>query len=280
MAGDAAVDGTRSPAALAARAGTVDPSLASLAGDLLRTIPAAVRDAGSPRQAADALLALALGHEAAVRERQLEAIARHSGGECGQRVRRLQAQVRDLEPRLRLPAVQTLFPRLRTLSVDERSGLAVLLNRLALADGTMDTFEFCIARLASTWLRDARAVREPGPRLALADVREAAGLLLSVLAWQGAGDDPARAQAAAAAGLARLPGSPPAATAPPPDWAPRLWRAFDQLDRLWPHDKRALIEAMAAVVLHDRQVLSAEADLLRTACAVLHCPLPLLDDGH
>ena len=44
---------------------------------------------------------------------------------------------------------------MRTLSADERGGLAVLLNRLALADGTMDIFEFCLARLASTWLRDA-----------------------------------------------------------------------------------------------------------------------------
>jgi hypothetical protein len=41
-----------------------------------------------------------------------------------------------------------------------------------------------------------------------------------------------------------------------------------------------LVEALVDAVSSDQRVSVAEAELLRTVCAVLHCPLPaLLEQG-
>jgi len=265
------------PTELADRAGTVDPALAPRAGDLLRAIPAAVRDAVTPWQAAEAMLAIALSQDAAVRARQLDAVRQRLGGECGRRVDALFLRVRDLEPRLRLPAAQSLFPRLRTLPAPARGDLSALLGELARADGVMDVFEFCLARLASTWLHDVRKSRAVGSQATATAARDAASLLLSVLAWHGSGGAAQVALGALAAGFERLGYPAPTSAALPEDWQPKLWRAFDRLDGLGPHDKHELVAAMAAVALNDGVVHAVESELLRTACAVLHCPLPLLD---
>ena len=50
-----------------------------------------------------------------------------------------------------------------------------------------------------------------------------------------------------------------------------VWEALDALD---PLAKQALVEGVTAAVSHDGRIAVAEAELLRTICAVLHCPLP------
>ena len=51
-----------------------------------------------------------------------------------------------------------------------------------------------------------------------------------------------------------------------PVWAP--------LDALDPLAKQSVVEGLVATVGHDGTVNVAEAELLRTICAALHCPLP------
>ncbi len=46
------------------------------------------------------------------------------------------------------------------------------------------------------------------------------------------------------------------------------------LDALEPLAKEALVEAITAAISHDGRIGVAEAELLRTICGVLHCPLP------
>jgi len=42
-----------------------------------------------------------------------------------------------------------------------------------------------------------------------------------------------------------------------------------------------LIEGMVRCIAHDRRLSVEEGELLRTVCAVLHCPLPpILGSGH
>ncbi len=60
-----------------------------------------------------------------------------------------------------------------------------------------------------------------------------------------------------------------------PAWS-RLWAALSKLEALHPLAKRELVEALVATISHDGLLTVAEAELLRTTCAVLRCPLPLL----
>jgi hypothetical protein len=50
-----------------------------------------------------------------------------------------------------------------------------------------------------------------------------------------------------------------------------VWPALDALD---PLATQALVEGLTAAISHDGRITVAEAELLRTICGVLHCPLP------
>ncbi|NUT37753.1 MAG: peptidase M48, partial [Hamadaea sp.] len=68
----------------------------------------------------------------------------------------------------------------------------------------------------------------------------------------------------------------PARYVPPPRGVVELEGVWTALDELAPADKSRLVQAVVAVIGADRSVSVAEAELLRTVCALLHCPLPPL----
>lgn len=49
--------------------------------------------------------------------------------------------------------------------------------------------------------------------------------------------------------------------------------------RLQPAAKERLVGALVVAISHDGRMTVAESELLRTICAVLHCPLPPLWRG-
>ena len=55
-----------------------------------------------------------------------------------------------------------------------------------------------------------------------------------------------------------------------------LEQVWPSLDLLHPMAKKLLVEAVTIAASHDGRVSVAEAELLRTICAILHCPLPPL----
>jgi hypothetical protein len=60
------------------------------------------------------------------------------------------------------------------------------------------------------------------------------------------------------------------------EWPAKLRDALARLVHLRPFAKKVLIEGMVRCIAHDRTLSVAEGELLRTVCAVLHCPLPPL----
>jgi hypothetical protein len=59
-----------------------------------------------------------------------------------------------------------------------------------------------------------------------------------------------------------------------PEWPTALKDALARLVHLRPFAKKVLIEGMVRCIAYDRTLSVAEGELLRTVCAVLHCPLP------
>ncbi len=60
------------------------------------------------------------------------------------------------------------------------------------------------------------------------------------------------------------------------DWPQRTGAALTQLDQLQPQAKQKLIEALVRTVANDGMLKVEESELLRTTCALLHCPMPIL----
>jgi hypothetical protein len=100
-------------------------------------------------------------------------------------------------------------------------------------------------------------------------------VLFSVLAQHGHEDDTAARRAYEAGVHHLLPRERPAFVASE-NWAQALDVALSRLDQLAPVMKEQLVEALLKTVTHDQQLTLGEAELLRTVCATLHCPLPPL----
>jgi hypothetical protein len=189
----------------------------------------------------------------------------------------LRGQASDLDPMLRLAVVQLAAPQLAARPAGERAALLAQLDEIAHADNTITAFEYCLKRVVGSYLRDAEAPASrsrPG-RAPVQAVQDAALTLLATIAAAGNADGAAAERAFHAAVARLLPGRS-VAYAPPADPWRALDAGWDALDSLDPRNKRVIVESLVAAVSDDGVLTVDEAELLRTACTLLHCPLPPL----
>jgi Zn-dependent protease with chaperone function len=227
----------------------------------------------SPGGAQALVLALLISDDPALRQRQLEILSKSANAASVEVVQRVTPIAHALNPMLRLPILQRAFPALRRSTVPQRKALAKLVNDLIHADARVEVFEFCLAKLLETLLNDELSASIPHGKLTLEDEAGEISLLFATLAQIGAQDEQA-ARAAYEVGISTvLPmRRPPFAAAP--DWQQKLSAAFPRLEQLHPFAKKAVIEGLVKTVANDEMLMNEEAELLRTVCAVLHCPLP------
>ena len=183
-----------------------------------------------------------------------------------------------LHPMLRLPLAALAFPALRQRPRPELDAFLAAADAMVHADGRVSVFEYCLGRLLQVQVREAldparhaRFGRRKAP-----GVRAEFATLLAVLAEAGHPGDPDGARRAYLAGLQRVLPRDHLPYAPPAAGVQALDVVWEPLDALAPPAKQVLVEALVDAVSHDGRVTVAEAELLRTVCAVLHCPLPAL----
>jgi Zn-dependent protease with chaperone function len=269
---------TVEPAAVSARVGTITADDLARGAALSARIPAEYRTAASQGSTAVPLvLSLLLDADPDTRTRQLGGLTPRLGEPVAQATQSIAKQLPPLEAILRLPVASLAAAQLTARPVAERAALVAALDELARADGAISVFEYCLTRLIGSYIADAAAPRarsRPG-RAPVQAVRDAALTLLAAVAAAG-NERPDAAQRAFGAAVARLlPGSA-VPYAPPGD----PWRALDAgwepLNGLDPRNKQVLVESLVAGVSDDGVLTPAEAELLRTACALIRCPLPPL----
>jgi hypothetical protein len=212
-----------------------------------------------------------------VRDRQLQAVTTRLGARTAVTAVRLADQLTRLDPILRLPVVALATPSVVARPQPERDAVIAALDELARADSSITVFEYCMTRLVGSYLLDASSPRRRSRsgRASASAMQDAALNVLAAVAAAG-NPDPAAAERAFRSGLAKLlPGSS-AGYNPPAE----MWRAldagWDALDSLNAQNKRVLVESLVAAIADDGVVTPSEAELLRTACALVHCPLPPL----
>lgn len=264
------------PAAVTARVGSMTPADLARGAELSAQIPPQFRQLASQASTAVPLvLSMLLHREPDVRAKQLAIVRTRLGPEAADASARLAEQIHALAPQLRLPVLDLAAPLLTARPRPALDALVQALDELALADGRVSLFEYCLTRLVSSYVHDVSdppGRSKPG-RADVAGVQNAAFTLLAALAHTG-NDDPAAAARAFAAGVATLLPGTTAAYAPPAD----TWRALDAgwrpLDGISPAHKQRLVQALVVAVRDDGVLTLNEAELLRTACGLLHCPKP------
>jgi Zn-dependent protease with chaperone function len=267
------------PQEIADQVGHVETIHVEQARELRLALPMALREfVESSGRARCLVLALLLSRDPGVRERQVSMLAASTGPADLDVVNETVPIVESLAPMLRLPALLQIFPALRRLPIGERQALAKLADNLIRIDARVDIFEFCLAHLLSTLLRDEIQARAPHGKLSLADAEADIHVLFAKLADFGA-SDARQARMAYEAGMHTvLPRHrPPFADVE--NWPRKLGESLTRLEKLQPFAKKVLIEGLVKTISHDDRLNVSEAELLRTVCAALHCPLPPLLPG-
>lgn len=264
--------------AVAEQVGHPDTGDYRAAAALSSSIPEELAAAAHARDRAMSLVfALLLNADATVRAHQLERIRRiHDVGTAAE-VETLAGMTARVHPMQRLPLAAMAFPALRRLPRPTLQVFVIVLKELIHADGRVSLDEYCLARLVGVQVMDAlnpaqtRVMGRIRPGQAEAELRD----LFAVLAEYGHGDAEGARRAYRLGMQEVLPNARPV-YAPPPDWATALDRALPRLDLLAPAGKEMVVRGMTEAISADGMVSVREAELLRTVCAALHCPLPPL----
>jgi len=259
---------------IAALAGTMASENVSYAQSARDAVPEGLRDFVQSADHARALVLVVLASkDPEVRAEQQRILESAYGAEFTARVLGMQGLADSLQPALRLPAIQQLFPALRRLSLSERQQLRDVVVQLANADARIDVFECCLSLLLAVNLRyELEAAPMHGSGSILQEV-EAIHTLFVILAVQGTGDD-ARARRAYEAGISVVLPQHRPPFREIEQWPKALGDSLARLTKLRPFAKKVLIEGLVHCIAHDQKLSVEEGELLRTVCAVLHCPLP------
>jgi len=245
---------------------------------IVSTLPGMVRALAAQRDAAaPLLLGLLLDDDAEIADKQRSEIVARLGVQAASEARRLRDEhLRALHPMLRLPLAALAFPTLRLRPRPELATFLDTVHAMVHTDGRVSLFEYCLGRLLEVQLREtldpsryARfGRRKPG------GVRQEFATLLAVVAQAGNPSNPDEARRAYLAGMQRVLPRDHLPYAPPAEGVLALDAVWGPLDALDPLAKQVAVEAITDAVSHDGRVSVAEAELLRTICGVLHCPLP------
>jgi len=249
-----------------------------IASQLRRSIPELLYDAAHSHELAYLLtIALILDRSGRVVDRQLALATERLGRERTQLVRQYYDEILKAGTKYRLPLLEIAFPALKRRPTPQLAYLIDLTKRMIDVDGEVDLYEYCFYRILVCNLGQAvdPASRRRRKRASHKPVRRAAVDLLRVVAIHGhTGDD--QRQRAFNAGLAVF-----------GNWGEKFSYADDRgssvtiLDQslemllaLNGEGQQMLLEAVTAVVMHDKTLSTAEAELIRAICASLDCPLP------
>jgi len=269
----------RSAVESASLVGTMDGAKVDYAARLLDALPRELRERlREPEGARAALVALLLAPKEDVLKLQLDALAAKGMGALGEQARRVELLTRRLGPAFHMPVVDLALPSIKSAPESSKSELIEALQTVIYADRRVSLHEFVILTL----VRNQLAPREkPGAagNMKLADLQDAALVVLSLVAHAGTRQDATgpRGEAVAAAMRAGLAEAGLTSVAPVASLTlEAAAAALEMLKNLAPMQKAVLVKSLFATVSADGTIRVVEAELMRLVGAVLDCPLPPL----
>ncbi|MFO1453153.1 MAG: M48 family metallopeptidase [Lysobacterales bacterium] len=249
------------------------------ANAIAASMPEALRDLARGRDTVmPLLLAMLLAEDEPLQAAQQQIMQSALGGDVAEQALRIHQQLTvDLHPMLRLPLASLAFPVLRLRPRPQLNGFLQTVQAVIHADAQVSLFDYCLGKLLDVQVREAldpaRYARfgrsKPG------NVRNEFATLLAVVAHYG-NNDATAAKRAYLAGLQRVLPRDHVPYAPPAQGVQALEAVWAPLDALDPLAKQVMVEAITEAISSDGCVNVAEAELVRTICGVLHCPLPVM----
>jgi Zn-dependent protease with chaperone function len=265
-----------SPPAVSQQVGNPRADDYQRAGEIMHSIPDLLQQAARSHHGVVPLLcALLFSEDEKIRAKQCFGLRARYGESVVSVAVDFFQHTANLPSMHRLPLASLCFPTLRQRPRAEIQRFVDSVYALVHADEKVSLFEYCLGHLlglqVSELLQPSSA--KFGGQKRAKDVAPQISILMSVLAEVGH-EQNTEAQRAYNAGMLHV--------LPRENIPYQLHRSFieplegvwNALDQLNPMSKELLIEGLVIAVSQDQHVSVAEAELLRTVCASLHCPLP------
>jgi Zn-dependent protease with chaperone function len=259
------------------RPGNITPQDLNHSRQLLAAIPDPVKNELSDILGSIAVTcALLLEKDPAVKTRQIQILQKVAPAAIIRQILLLENELKNVNPQLRLPILDLALPSLRQMSARQYAKFHKLIQILVEADATLSLFEFALQeiithRLGTTFKRHKKEVIYKNIESLAID----AANILSKLAHVGHPAE-AAAQAAFNSGWLKLHINDSTW-----DMLPAAKLSFSALrvamkrfSHASPGVKKAILDACAHCVLHDKKVTVEEAELLRAVAYALDIPLP------
>ena len=182
--------------------------------------------------------------------------------------------VKELDPIVRLPAIDLAAPALRTLSQQQLDSFHRTITRLVKSDGVVDRFEWVLISVlqkhTSSTFGTAQIKTKGSP---LSSYSKEVAIVVGTLAYCGATerDDALRA-------FQKSTRSMGVQASLPPIEGCTMKRVNDSLKKLRLlrfTQKQTFIESCELCVSHDNKITVVEGETLRAIGDVLDCPIPL-----
>jgi Zn-dependent protease with chaperone function len=257
----------------------MQPEALRIAAHLIGQIPQSLLDArNEPVDAIAVVYCLFLDRRPEIRTRQANELAKVAHRAIRQSMQRHFDVVQSLAPPLRLPLAELLFSSLRILSPAQMEQFSREIGLLQAADSHIEVFDYALQRCIRVWMMEASGItRSRSVQFAAFNaVANDFIVVLGAVAWAGTDDELAAGEAFARGRIAfrsddvsrfKLPAKGAGSFA-------QLDVAIDRLAASSPFLRRSLIEGVAAVVMADKQLTHAEADLVRVVSLALASPIP------
>lgn len=219
-----------------------------------------------------------------IRSKQLLIVVEQMGDISERKIQHLVQTHGLVKVEQRLAILEMSFPTLKRRPISDIERIQLTIELLANADSKIDSFEFLLTRLIKQYLNEAdlpNRTRLHG-RKNIKDCMKELSVVMSILAAHGQHRSSAqglqRAQKAFKEGMS-IAGVNHMNLSFSDQWQQDLDLAISVLDKLKPKDKSTVVAALVRTVLDDKQVLTAEHEMLRVICALIHVPIPLLGES-
>ena len=225
-----------------------------------------------------------LDEDEELRQQQQLAVVEEMGDISEQKLRHLLSSNGLVHPDQRLPLLEICFPTLKRRPIGDVEKILRTVDRLAAADSKIDSFEYLLSRLIKKYMDESympNRTRLHGNKKLSSCVKELTQVVSVVASHGQNSQSPAGLQAAQKAfrsgmAVANINHTNLSFT---DDWQSELDKSIAKLDRLTPKDKSTVVAVLASTVLDDGEVVTAEHEMLRVICALIHVPLPLLQQA-
>ncbi|MFT6407179.1 MAG: Zn-dependent protease with chaperone function [Arenicella sp.] len=216
-----------------------------------------------------------------IRNKQLMIVVEQMGALSESKIQHLIQAHGLIKVEQRLPLLEMSFPTLKRRPISDIERIQTTIELLAKIDDKIDSFEFLLTRLIKQYLHEAylpNKTRLYG-RKKLKQCKTELSVVMSILASHGQERSSAHglqlAQKAFKEGMSIV-GINHMNLNFSNQWQRDLDLAIAVLDELTANDKSIVVAALVRAVLDDRKVLTAEHEMLRVICALIHVPIPLL----